>query len=242
VRKGYEPTHPEFRMFLTSASIDYFPLTVLQKSVKVTSEPPKGIKTALIRIYSVITQNKMLNEEFNSYDKQHLWQPLFFSLSFFHAVIRERRRYGQLGWNLPTYDFNESDFRISHRQLHNMLKENDQVPFEALRYLCGECNYGGRVTDDRDRRTLTTLIQEFFNPDVVKPDSEYQVVKRDDLQAYRISKFDSAKSCLDFCLKLPDTEEETPYLVGLHQNANIVQSKQEASHIFRSILLVTQGD
>ena len=49
---GYEQTHPEFRMWLTSASIDYFPLTVLQKSVKVTSEPPKGIKTSLVRTFT----------------------------------------------------------------------------------------------------------------------------------------------------------------------------------------------
>jgi dynein heavy chain, axonemal len=52
-------------------------------------------------------------EQFDSYSKQEIWQPLFFSLSFFHAIVRERRRYGQLGWNLPTYDFNESDFKIS---------------------------------------------------------------------------------------------------------------------------------
>ena len=48
-----------------------------------------------------------------------------------------------------------------------MVAENESVPFEALRYLCGECNYGGRVTDDRDRRTLTTLIQDFYNPRVL---------------------------------------------------------------------------
>jgi len=28
-KKGYEPTHIDFRMWLTSSSIDYFPLTVL---------------------------------------------------------------------------------------------------------------------------------------------------------------------------------------------------------------------
>ena len=78
-----------------------------------TSEPPKGIKTSLVRTYTQITQDKRLMEQFDSYSKQEIWQPLFFSLSFFHAVVRERRRYGQLGWNLPTYDFNESDFKIS---------------------------------------------------------------------------------------------------------------------------------
>lgn len=48
-----------------------------------------------------------------------------------------------------------------------MVTENEEVPFEALIYLCGECNYGGRVTDDRDRLTLTTLLYDFCNPNVL---------------------------------------------------------------------------
>ena len=73
---------------------------------------------------------------------------MFFALSFFHAVVRERRRYGNLGWNLPSYDFNDSDFRVSSRQLFNMVESSEDLPLKALSYLCGECNYGGRVTDD----------------------------------------------------------------------------------------------
>lgn len=47
------------------------------------------------------------------------------------------------------------------------INEYEDVPYEAVSYLTGECNYGGRVTDDWDRRCLNTILTNFVNPSVV---------------------------------------------------------------------------
>lgn len=35
-------------------------------------------------------------------------------------------------------------------QLYQFVDRYDSVPFEALNYLIGQCNYGGRVTESAD--------------------------------------------------------------------------------------------
>ncbi len=41
-----------FRLFLTSMPCDYFPVSILQNSTKLTTEPPKGLKANLMKTYN----------------------------------------------------------------------------------------------------------------------------------------------------------------------------------------------
>lgn len=150
-------THKKFRLWLSSNPTPEFPISILQAGIKMTTEPPKGIKANLKRLYNIVTE-----EKFTLCNAKEKYKKLLFSLCYFHAILLERKKFQQLGFNV-IYSFNDSDFEISENLLSIYLDEYPETPWDALKYLIADVNYGGHITDDWDRRLLTTYINQYYN-------------------------------------------------------------------------------
>ena len=49
-----------------------------------------------------------------------------------------------------------------------LLSEGETIPWDAMLFVSGNINYGGRVTDDWDRRCLMTILKKFITPEVLE--------------------------------------------------------------------------
>lgn len=105
--------------------------------------------------HEVMTMSIPDSETMKSKNKE--WRNLLFGLTFFHATIQERRKFGPLGWNI-FYEFSDADLITSITMIKNFLLENEDIPWDAMKFMTGQINYGGRVTDDFDRQLLMTML------------------------------------------------------------------------------------
>ncbi|XP_063709228.1 dynein axonemal heavy chain 12-like [Culicoides brevitarsis] len=225
-------TNPNYRLWLTSYPSECFPVPILQNSIKMTNEPPTGLKQNLLKSYN--------SEPMNDVDfysgcpplKETAFTRLLFGICFFHAVVQERKKFGALGWNIP-YGFNESDFQISVQQLQLFLNTYEEIPYQAISYLTGECNYGGRVTDFWDRRLISTILDDYVNSEVVE-NVNYRFCES---LEFGMPQRTEHRKVVEFI------EENVPLMpnpdvYGLHPNAGIQRDLNTSNLLIDSMFLV----
>lgn len=100
---------------------------------------------------------------------------------------------------------------------------------QALTYLTGECNYGGRVTDAHDRRTLMSILSTFYTPAMLQTGHKFSPSG-----AYYAPADGPYSSYLDHIKSLPMVAQ--PEVFGLHVNADILKDQQEADLLLSSAL------
>jgi dynein heavy chain len=123
------------------------------------------------------------------------------------------------------------------RQLRLFLETYATVPLDALVYCTGEANYGGRVTDDKDRRCANAILVNFYNEAALHPGYQFQKGGEESERAfYQQPSAGSYDEYIDVLKGLP-LKEQTPEVFGLHANAAITKDLKETRELFSAILL-----
>ena len=238
-----EKLPPHFRMWLTTAPASSFPVAVLRRSIKLTNEPPRGLRTnvlvnlpwtaGLAGISDGEVDAASLPPEARAY--RLALRACHYGLVLCHAITQERRKFGPLGWN-QHYTFNATDLAISARQLGHYLRLAEEtqgaIPFDALHYCTCELNYGGRISDEADRRLCAALLSDFYTPAILDhpPKSPFAPSVP---AAYTPPPPDaSLNDLVERVRKFPLTDPSEVF--GLHGNATLAVARREAGTLFAS--------
>jgi len=88
-----EGSHPNFRIYLSAEPSEGIPIGILERSIKLTNEPPAGLKANMKRAFTFFQKDEIENAESKI-------KTILFALCYFHSVLIERRKFGAKGWNM----------------------------------------------------------------------------------------------------------------------------------------------
>ena len=230
-----EKGHEDFRLYLSAEPSGNIPVGILEKCIKLSNEPPSGLKENMKIAFSTLK----IAEGVNPQDEKRRCGVIF-GLSYFHAVVIERKKFGSLGWN-RNYPFNLDDLRNSDAVVGKYIEPGvSKIPWEDLKYIVGEIMYGGHIVDDMDRILNNAYLNYILDDklledlDLVPYPSSNPAMKVNPIKtpynnaAYPFEQWDAY---IDVVIT-----SESPALFGLHPNAELEYRITETNTLFRNLI------
>lgn len=109
----------------------------------------------------------------------------------------------------------------------------EELPWDTLRYLIGEAMYGGRVTDNCDRRVVACYLEEYLGDFIFDTNQKFLFAKVPSHE-YIIPNEDSLELNIEFIDRIPLFT--FPQVFGLHSNAEIQYFNNSIKGLWSNIL------
>uniref|UniRef100_A0A8D8RBM8 Dynein heavy chain 2, axonemal n=1 Tax=Cacopsylla melanoneura TaxID=428564 RepID=A0A8D8RBM8_9HEMI len=215
--------HPKFRLWLSSNQLKDIPVSLLQHSIKIVTQPVRGIRANMEYVY-----HSMSPAVFNPSSPQY--KKLFYTLSFLHSVLVERKKFGPLGWITPYY-FRDVDFELSKNILTSYLNEYGQsIPWGSVQRLIGDVVYGGIVPNEWDLRVFNAHCKDYLVKECLTDGHELVP----GVPQYSVPDKGSLDSHLSHIQALPD--DDHPQAFGQDRNADVTAASTDTMTLLQTVL------
>ncbi|KAJ1360753.1 hypothetical protein KIN20_019803 [Parelaphostrongylus tenuis] len=192
--------HEKFRLWMTTEEENKFPAIMLQQCLKITFEPPPGIRNNLLRTYSQTDDVK----------RSVLANQVVFVLAWLHALLQERRTFIPQAWT-KFYEFSSADIRVARMLIEGLIKEST-ADWEFIRGLLKFVIYGGRIENGFDGQVLDSYLSTLFTGEKITGKSGQMLSKGVELLAV-----DNIKEIQKYIASSIKSEDD-PSLFGLPMN------------------------
>ena len=221
IEKNAAEAHPDFRLFLTSDPSNKIPVALLQRAIKLTQEPPPGLKALFKRSWGMFDDST-----WDASQRSSEFRLILFTLSFFHAVMVERRKFGPQGWN-RVYPFAVGDLTVCKDVTFNYLESSgSSIPWDVLKYIFGEIMYGGHITDHFDRILCMSYLEKYLNSELLEALQLYP--------GFTVPQNSDHKKLMAHIEETMGTE--SPVMFGLHPNTEIGFRTEQSENLFVTLI------
>ncbi|KAF2672450.1 cytoplasmic dynein-like protein 1 heavy chain 1 [Microthyrium microscopicum] len=231
--------HPDFRLFLCMDASPKIPVNLLRASRILMNEQPAGIRANM-------------KDSLSSLSAKATKAPVerarvYLLLAMLHAVVQERLRYVPIGWK-GFWEFNDSDYECCSFIIDAWIESfaggrtnisPKNIPWDMLRMMITEM-YGGKIDDEGDFQTLSTIVDNFMTPAAF--DADHNVLQG----------LQSGPNASEAVLLLPDgttwndfmgwvrklPEREPPTYLGLPGNAEKLLLVGQAKQMMGNLSLI----
>lgn len=222
--QSFDKIHKNFRLWMTAEYHPDFPIGILKKSVKIVCEGPSGIQENIRQTHFQWKEKRLTKiSTIDCKEKSNL----LLILSWFHAIVQERKIYGPQGFT-KKYEFNDGDLSCAAETLiENFVFKSD---LNKIKQLLLDFVYGGKIDNNYDLRILETYINNYFCWDVLKGIKEL-------FPGYSINQ--NEPSCFT-CRRILShlSRIDSPSLIGLPKNIKVAVNRNIGKRMIKHLKLM----